>query len=85
MSSDARSSHLRLVTPPNNLTKAPMLNVKSYTHDIVLRLKAAHMLSYNVRRIADEPANVVILGRRSLLHLGVESGDSRPSVSQQMW
>ncbi len=38
------------------------------------------MLSYNVRRIADAPANMVILGRRFLLYFGVESGDSRPSV-----
>ena len=31
MSSDAHISHLRLVTPPHNLTKVPLLNLKSYS------------------------------------------------------
>ena len=31
LSSDAQSGHLKLVTPPNNLTKAPLLNLESYT------------------------------------------------------
>jgi hypothetical protein len=30
MSSDAKSPHLRLVTPPNNLTKARLLNLERY-------------------------------------------------------
>jgi hypothetical protein len=40
MSSDAQSSHLRLVTPPNNLTKALLLNLESYTgtREILRRL-----------------------------------------------
>ena len=38
MSSDAKS-HLRLVTPPNNLTKAPLLNLDSYTPPTVNRRK----------------------------------------------
>ena len=41
MSSDTQGAHLRLVTPPNNLEKVPLLNLESY------RCHVTHLVTWH--------------------------------------
>jgi len=58
LSSDAQSALLRLVTPPNNLEKVPLLNLEGYRHH-----RVPHGALERLERQAGKRARAVLRGR----------------------